>query len=271
MNLELISAVKYIYSSSHFAKPHNHPCYEMVVYLSGNGVTNIEGYKKRFAPHTLTLIPPYVVHDESYSSQGGEVICIFFNCAKLDPVFVFPEHYLINSGNSDLQKSAVSLYGEVLNQRPLAKEKAQLYLESIMIELIRSCMEQNAQKTLDHIYNYICDNYATRLNFKVLALDSGYSYDYFRRVFRNNYGISPQKLQIQQRFEHARKMLEKPENSVTDVAVACGFSDGSQFAHMFHEKYGIAPSAYQKIHAGDEPQETPWTTKPVFPAKSKAK
>lgn len=270
MNLELISAVKYVYTASHFARPHNHPCYEIVVYLSGSGVTNIAGHKKRFAAHTLTIIPPYAVHDEYYYQQGGELICIYFNCAKLDSAFVFPENYLINiGGNPDLQRSAVLLYREVLSQQPLAKEKAQLYLESMMIELIRSCMDRKCEKSLDHVYNYICDNFATRLNFKVLAQDSGYSYDYFRRVFRSNYGISPQKLQIQQRFEHAQEMLKKTDNSVTDVAVACGFSDGSQFAHMFHEKFGISPSVYQKIHAGDEPSEAPWTAKPVFPMKNK--
>ncbi len=269
MNLELISAIKYVYGTSHFARPHNHPCYEMVVYLGGNGVTNIDGYQKRFTQSTLTLIPPYVVHDEYCAPSGGELICIFFNCPKLDPVFVFPEHYLINIGRtSDVQKQAVALYSEVLSRQPFSKEKAQLYLEIIMIELVRACMEQKNKKTLDHVYNYICDNYATRLNFKVLALDSGYSYDYFRRVFRTSYGISPQKLQIQQRFEHAKKLLRKPGTSVTDIAIACGFSDGAQFAHMFHEKYGISPSEYQKEHAAEQLDEQPWTSKPVFPAKS---
>lgn len=272
MNLELISAVKYVYTSSHFAKPHNHPCYEFVVYLSGSGETNIEGYRKRFTSHTLALIPPYVVHDETYAPQGGEVICIYFNCAKLDSSFVFPENYLINiGGNPDLQKSTVLLYREVLNQQPLAKEKAQLYLESMMIDLIRSCTDRKCERTLDRVYNYICDNFSAKLNFKVLAHDFGYSYDYFRRVFRSNYGISPLNLQIQQRFEHAQKMLKKSKKPVTDVAIACGFSDGSQFAHMFREKFGISPSTYQKKHAEEKPSEVPWTAKPVFPTKNKAK
>ncbi len=251
MNLNLTSTIRYVYQSSHYAKMHSHPCYEIIVYFSGNGNTTIDGKKYKFSAHTVALIPPFVMHDETYASCGGELICIYFDCSKLFHSFPAPLIYI--SDFTDIQQYANQLYQEIRTQPLFFTEKSRLLLESILIDLARACSEpRREQNSLESIYHYICYNYANKLNYRVLAAESGFSYDYFRRVFRNAYGISPQKLQIQQRFQVAQKLLCGNEMSVTEIAIACGFADSSQFAHMFREQYGISPREYRKQKHGED-------------------
>ena len=245
MNLEITSIIKYVYRSSHYAKPHSHPCYEIIVYLSGNGTTTIDETKYKFSPHTVALIPPNTEHDEQYSSCGGELICIYFECGK--PAYTYTSPLIYVPDFTSIQQFATMLYQEIRTQPLFHAEKAPLLLQSILIDLARACSESHREKnSLESVYHYICYNYANKLNYRLLAAESGFSYDYFRRVFRCTYGMSPQKLQIQQRFQAAQKLLAGNELSITDIAISCGFADSSQFAHMYRQKYGVSPSEYRK-------------------------
>ena len=245
MGLEITSIIKYIYPTSHYAKPHAHPCYEIIVYLSGNGSTTIAGTKYKFSPHTVALIPPDTIHDELYSARGGELICIYFECAKLLHTYTAPLIYVADF--TAIQQFANLLYQEIRTQPLYHNEKAPLLLQCLLLDLSRACNETHKEKnSMESVYHYICYNYANKLNYRLLAAESGFSYDYFRRVFRSIYGISPQKLQIQQRFLAAQKLLAGNEASITDIAISCGFADSSQFAHMYKKKYGISPSRHRK-------------------------
>lgn len=244
MELHITSTIKYTYPSSHYAKPHSHPCYEIIVYFSGTGTTTIDGTEHRFSPHTVAFIPPEVVHDETYDSCGGELICIYFTCDRLP--YTPGQALIFVPEIVPIQQSVLQLYKEIRTQPMGFRQKAHLLLEILLIDLARATTEKSReQNRLESVYHYICYNYANRLNFRTLAAESGFSYDYFRRLFRQTYNLSPQKLQIEQRFTAARALLEQGNMTVTEIAMLCGFADGSQFAHMFRQKYGISPRDYR--------------------------
>jgi transcriptional regulator GlxA family with amidase domain len=45
------------------------------------------------------------------------------------------------------------------------------------------------------------------------------------------------------RLERARELLRHSVASITDIAVACGFSSASHFTRAYRESYGFIPSA----------------------------
>ena len=245
MELHITSTIKYTYPSSHYAKPHSHPCYEIIVYFSGTGTTTIDGTEHRFSPHTVAFIPPHVMHDETYDNCGGELICIYFVGDRIpfDP----GQHLIFVPEVGTVQQNAMQLYKEIRSQPLGYREKALHLLNILLIDLARSTTEKSQDRNrLESVYHFICFNYANRLNFRALAAESGFSYDYFRRLFRQTYGISPQKLLIEQRFTAARVLLEQENLTVTEIAMRCGFADGSQFTHMFRQKYGFPPRNFRR-------------------------
>ena len=111
MELHITSTIKYTYPSSHYAKPHSHPCYEIIVYFSGTGTTTIDGTEHRFSPHTVAFIPPHVTHDETYDNCGGELICIYFVGDRIpfDP----GQHLIFVPEVVTVQHNAMQLYKEI--------------------------------------------------------------------------------------------------------------------------------------------------------------
>ena len=43
-------------------------------------------------------------------------------------------------------------------------------------------------------------------------------------------------------------MLKETQMSITDIALAVGFSDGSHFCRMFQKEFRLSPSAYRHAH-----------------------
>ena len=48
------------------------------------------------------------------------------------------------------------------------------------------------------------------------------------------------------RLQRAALELVSTADSVTEIALRCGFSDGNYFKDAFKKKYGVTPSKYRK-------------------------
>lgn len=68
------------------------------------------------------------------------------------------------------------------------------------------------------------------------------------REFQRTRGYSPMEFSKQRRLLKARDMLQNPSvfRSVTEVALACGFSDLSHFSRDFAREFGENPSAARR-------------------------
>ena len=92
---------------------------------------------------------------------------------------------------------------------------------------------------------YLMDNYTqTQLTIAQIAAQSFVSEVYFRKIFRQYYGISPKKYLINLRFEHAKRLMEEGYYSLQEVARLSGFSDYKYFSTEFKKYSGISPSGY---------------------------
>jgi AraC-like DNA-binding protein len=80
---------------------------------------------------------------------------------------------------------------------------------------------------------------------ETLAAEVGVSYSWFRRSFRAQTGLSPQRFRDQQRLDRACQLLADPGLSVGAVAVAMGFSSQAYFARVFRKETGLAPSVWR--------------------------
>lgn len=91
-------------------------------------------------------------------------------------------------------------------------------------------------------------DYAAPLTLDELAAEAGMNPRYFCRVFRQMTGRTPIDYLNYYRIECAAELLCAEEDSVTDVALSCGFSDPGYFARLFRRHKGISAAAYRKTH-----------------------
>jgi len=69
---------------------------------------------------------------------------------------------------------------------------------------------------------------------------------YLTRCFDKEIGVSPMAYLNRFRIQHAKKMLEAENHTITQVALETGFSSQSYFSRMFQKEVGISPKAYQQ-------------------------
>jgi|AntRauTorckE5430_2_1112549.scaffolds.fasta_scaffold00012_15 AraC-like DNA-binding protein len=92
---------------------------------------------------------------------------------------------------------------------------------------------------------YILAHLDERLTVECLSKLAYMSESSFFRAFRNEMGISPIDFINNERIKMAAALLKRPELSMRQVAIRCGFNSASYFTRMFKKHYGISPSSFQ--------------------------
>lgn len=93
---------------------------------------------------------------------------------------------------------------------------------------------------------YIHEHYSEKITIKELANIVNISQQYLVRVYRSFLDISPQQYLLNYRISLAKKMvIQRPDLSVTEIAMHCGFSSTSQFITHFKKIIGTTPKQYR--------------------------
>lgn len=82
-----------------------------------------------------------------------------------------------------------------------------------------------------------------------LAVEAGLSEFHFARMFRQSEGMAPHQYVLKQRLARAEDMLRHSTLSITEIALACGFSSASHLSHRFKSERGQTPSALRRTLA----------------------
>lgn len=95
------------------------------------------------------------------------------------------------------------------------------------------------------VEEYIEAHLDAPFNIEQIAAVTGISTRSIYRAFKRSRGYSPMAFARQRRLQRARRMLEDEERAqtVTSVALGCGFNDLGHFSREFSKAFGEPPSA----------------------------
>ena len=79
-----------------------------------------------------------------------------------------------------------------------------------------------------------------------LARLCGLSRSHFSRAFKASTGLPPHRWLMHFRIQCARDMLERTNDSISAIALSCGFSDQSHLTRVFHTIVGTSPAAWRR-------------------------
>ena len=99
---------------------------------------------------------------------------------------------------------------------------------------------------LDAAISYVARNLDGKIMQTDVAKICGLSPFQFSRLFKRRYEMTFQEYVQRMRIAEARRMLEHPGASVTDVCFNVGFHDLSYFTRTFQRYVGEAPSHYRQ-------------------------
>lgn len=84
------------------------------------------------------------------------------------------------------------------------------------------------------------------LTVKTLAASVNLSEPYFRKQFKEAYGIAPKQYVLEHRIRQAKQLLSEKALTVTSVSEACGFASVYHFCRAFRSATGVTPTEYIK-------------------------
>lgn len=100
--------------------------------------------------------------------------------------------------------------------------------------------------TILEAVDYIKENYAQELSTELLAQKYGYSAAHFCRKFKEATWLTPMNYLRIHRLEEAARMLRQRQETVSDIALRCGFPDPNYFTRCFKSHFGVPPKKYGK-------------------------
>jgi YesN/AraC family two-component response regulator len=125
-----------------------------------------------------------------------------------------------------------------------------LKCSALLYEILAECYAQNYKKEaqlskIQASVDYINQSYKkSDLTIKEIADRSFMSEVYFRKLFKEEFGISPSQYIVSLRIQHAAGLISSGYYSLKEVAYLSGYNDYKYFSVEFKKAIGVSPSKY---------------------------
>ena len=103
-----------------------------------------------------------------------------------------------------------------------------------------------AQRLVRQAMAYVHEYYTEPISREDLARHLGMSSDYLTHCFRTEVGMTLIAYINRYRVNQSKVLLAESDKSVTEIAMAVGFSDSSYFSRVFRRQVGVSPEAYRR-------------------------
>lgn len=223
---------------------HSHENWELVYCTSGGGRFLFDDCEIPYTEGDIVIIPPGKPHANT-GEQGFTNIHINMTDATLPfkvPVLISDDSdthiltsfndafFYFNSGINN-RELIIAAFGNLIvnyiiafyNTKPLRN----------VIGAIKSNIMQNFTDC-----DYELDAYLRTIPF---------SYDYLRKLFKSEMGMTPHNYLVSLRMQMAEKLLCSTggdEQNISQIAYSCGFSEPLYFSRVFKKNFGSSPKNY---------------------------
>jgi AraC-like DNA-binding protein len=149
------------------------------------------------------------------------------------------------------------IFKKILDEYLNGCESSMIKIKSYILDIIYNLYEEIKQNFLpsspyygviSKSVKYIEENYQNKILLDDIANHVGISPFYFHRIFKQTMQISPNDYLSNIRINNAKQLLIMTSESITDIALKCGFESSSYFCFIFKQKMNISPNSYRKSH-----------------------
>lgn len=154
-------------------------------------------------------------------------------------VIELAEAYRANRDSEVLEDLCFEIIGEVIHSmrvRHQALQKLTKHKQNTVEDLLPRLLQ--ARQTVEARFT---DGFKARDIAELIGL----SEFHFIRLYKAAFGITLRQHVINLRLDFARRALEEPETSITDIGFQAGYGSPSSFIHAFSKRFGHPPSQYR--------------------------
>jgi len=225
------------------AKRDYRPCWAIVIKYEGKTVYTSDNKDYISDKNNIVILPRGCAY-EWQCVQSGHFSIIEFQCdTECKELFLFS----VKSSDKILRffkdmeyKRAVK---KTMYEMECLRDVYSLILH-LTDEMTKSYMPTSRREKLLPAIEYIAKNYNRKISNDELAGLTGLSTVYFRKLFFEQFGISPIAYVHNLRITKAKEMLKSDYGSITDIALSLGYNNIYDFSRDFKNHTGVSPSNY---------------------------
>lgn len=224
---------------------HSHEDWELIYCTEGEGELSFrELVPIKYREGTVVIIPPGVMHNNSsergFSNMHINITDVMIGAGR---PFDVPD----DEGRHILRAFEDAYY--FFNSGMCNKDMIVASLGNLIINYITAFRnEKPIRGDIDLIRNDILKNY-TNCDYELdkFLHSVPFSYDYLRRLFKNEMGTTPHSYLTDLRMQLAEKLLcsvKGSELNISQIAYSCGYAEPLYFSRVFKKYFGCAPKNY---------------------------
>ncbi|NLM80409.1 MAG: AraC family transcriptional regulator [Clostridiales bacterium] len=256
--------------------PHTHHALEISCVLEGRGRYYIEGRAYDLLPGDVIILS----NTETHAVRVQEGCSLKHLVIHFDPSFiwnslandidynfllVFYERGPNFSNRLDRDNPATArIFSLMLDIQREFKEKKLCYeliikikLQTIFAEILRNFDYIDREKVvkplsgsdifhLNKVIDHINKNLDSELRLGELAEMVHLSPTYFSTLFKRFNGVSPIEYIVHKRVQRAIELIRTTDMNLTEIAMACGFNNATNFYKAFNKVTGRTPASYRR-------------------------
>ncbi|MBS1372136.1 MAG: helix-turn-helix domain-containing protein [Lentisphaeria bacterium] len=255
---------------------HEHDFFELVLVRSGSGLHVTESGEYPVRHGGLFLVKPGCAH--GYRGMNHlEIVNILYLPERLkfemfdlrdNPGFhalfgistELPDDYRFRNSltlDSDRMAMAETIVRELEIEQYLARpgwifamNNGFMRLVLLLSRAVAETAERNDELgRLNRILGYIAEHDGESLQPAEIARACGISVRTLERIFADTLHRTPNAWLNDRRLSRGAELLTATDRTVTEIALACGFSDGNYFSKMFSRKFALSPREYRRKFA----------------------
>lgn len=231
---------------------------EAVLILQGSGSYNIAEKQYTAQAGDVLFFNSGVLHDETAVEDRDIVtLCIAVQGLELHGCrrnALLPENIapLVHLGEDF---SSMERMFSLLVDSVACHEPAELleYLTQALIVKLADCASRHGDPFVPikedlglRIKDYIDAHYCEQLALPQMAGALGINAYYLAHAFKEKTGYAPMQYVTRRRIGEAQNWLINTEQSITDIAMHCGYNNSNYFQRVFHTVVGMSPGQYRK-------------------------
>lgn len=254
-------------------KPHKHYEAELIYCISGCVHFTIDQKKYDLYPNQMILINSVSTHSSYSDVPETNILLLKVGPAFLKETFltfakVQFQNPILSLENSfdDWQKKTKALLDELYTILQTKNSNSDLLVQSNLYRLCAYIIElyQNnahmdipqyhsyiAVKKIEDVFQYVFNNYYEQITVDDAAQLSGYTKEYFCKIFKQLSGETFHQFLTRVRMEQAKFLLANTTLSINEIASTVGITEHKTFRFAFKNFTSLTPTEYRKKHTAD--------------------
>lgn len=235
---------------------HSHDEAHLVLVLDGLYVSSAEGAPPVSAGTALVFNPAGTMHRDRFESRGGAPDGRFLTLSiTADLIEAARDRGALPQRPTAITRGdTVSLALRLATTAMRTGDDAALQRDALSLALLSALATTEPPHTptrgapgwLVRAREHLDDAVGGEVQLADVARSAGVHRVHLARAFREHLGITPADYLRRRRLEHARVLLRETSRPLSDIALACGFSDQPHFTHAFRRQFGAPPAAFRR-------------------------